>query len=111
MADTDNASEITDALEKKITELQAELKHITNSLADNGIDLLEDAKDGAGKAVKAVKRQAADAADHAKSEVAAVVETAKENPTITATVITAVALAGFALGLVFASSTDNHRRW
>lgn len=110
MADSDISAD----LEKRIAELQAELKNISRTLTDGGYDIYDDAKVEARKAASVARRKASEFADEAQAEVTAVARTARENPAITSVLLTGVALAGFAIGLVVGASNqshNHHRYW
>ncbi|PRD58530.1 hypothetical protein [Phyllobacterium myrsinacearum] len=94
-----NLSKARDAaegdLESQIAALRKELSGITQSLSDQGYDLL----DQAGTTYDTVRRHGRKAARFVGDEAQLVADKAKENPLITVAVISAIAGIGLLAGL------------
>lgn len=91
-------------LEKQIGDLQKQMTKITKSIsarASNAIDDAEDAYDDGSGRVRQVARQVR---DQVREQANYAVGAVRENPGTTATVLSAVALAGIAAGLIFAGA-------
>lgn len=94
-----NISKARDAaeedLESQIAALRKELSGITQSLSDQGYDLL----DQANTAYHSVRRHGRKAARFVGDEAQVVADKARENPLITVAVISAIAGIGLLAGL------------
>jgi len=112
MADEPKLADVQAALEARVSELSGQIDSITSTLADRGVDLIDEAR--------ARGREAMDEAEHAahrsvarmQHEASTVAEAAREAPIMTATGIATVALFGMAAGYLLAvAAGDRGRRW
>lgn len=107
----DDIKTAADSVEAMIEKLRGEVDRISNTLADNGFDLVRDTERKARHLADSMSHQAVEVADAARHEIAAVTQTARENPTTTATILTFTALAGVAVGMLLAAQGNSGRRW
>jgi hypothetical protein len=98
--------ELADDLGERVSALQAEIRRLAEVLTDNGLELA----DRAEEAGEAIRGRAVRLADDARSEVAAVARTARDNPAVTGSILALVALGGFAVGFVVGANSEPPRR-
>ena len=108
MADQKTAEEITEALEKQITELNRQVGRINRTLSEQAAEAAEDARGWYDSAAS----RASKAASTLRTQAHTVSEVAQENPVTISTAALAIGFVGFMIGYaVGRSSNGSHRYW
>ena len=104
------AEDLRADLEKQIAEMKREMTKLKRSVALRASDLIEDASDAADNAYAEGRGHAHQLVRQMRHQAHVAVDTARENPVTTATVLSTVALIALATGVVIGGAISGTGR-
>ncbi|WP_127143329.1 hypothetical protein [Pelagibacterium montanilacus] len=108
-----SSDDIRNTLETQVEDLRKQLKHITSTLSEQGLNL-DELREGAEEGLHGVGRSAQRAVRHAQDEAEAVFDVARKAPAATTTALTIAGALGFLVGYLVATSQhedSKHHPW
>ncbi|SOC41178.1 hypothetical protein SAMN05892877_108136 [Rhizobium subbaraonis] len=94
----------------QLASLREEIDRLRKEMSAQASEVVDEARDRAGRAGKSMRAAARHGAGYVRSEGAAVADTAREHPAAVSTLVLVAGLAGVAVGYLLALASEHPSR-